>query len=212
MGTDEEMEQMRDEYPELKAHFPTKRAQTIEDARLRQEFCRVKGIYKKHHTRLSCDVCGDLWGSWQKWCAVCKVSYVSGKGRHDKCRVDCGFCYRDGDGNARECVPVPAPTSTTTTSTTTSTTPVPASRGPVRPDQTVVHLRPRGHVPSYAYSDPSDPARLLLTIDSGDEDLMEVASDIENDDGSIPGALPVQDVQEAQEGAHANGFTIHHDE
>ena len=52
MGTKEEMKRMRNSFPNLKARFPTRRAKTIEDARFRQEFCRVKG--KKHHCLLSC--------------------------------------------------------------------------------------------------------------------------------------------------------------
>ena len=97
---------MRDEYPQLKARFPTKRAKTIEAAKFRQEFCKAKGISLKHHCLLSCDVCGDYGffsnarsrgknQTWQKWCDVCKNSYVSGKGRHDKCCVKCGLTFRD---------------------------------------------------------------------------------------------------------------------
>jgi hypothetical protein len=110
VGTKEEMTRMRNSFPELKAHLPTRRAKTIEAARFRQEFCKTKGISLKHHCLLSCDVCGDYGfssnarskgknQSWQKWCEVCEESYVSGKKRHDKCCMKCGFTFRDANND-----------------------------------------------------------------------------------------------------------------
>ena len=112
VGTKEEMTRMRNSFPELKAHLPTRRAKTIEAARFRQEFCKTKGISLKHHCLLSCDVCGDYGfssnarskgknQSWQKWCEVCEESYVSGKKRHDKCCMKCGFTFRDANNGGK---------------------------------------------------------------------------------------------------------------